>query len=97
MPPSLRTRQKCTAIRKAAIERDPDAVEHVEAQERARADEAAAEQAEARVVGRRDELDVADLEQARARALDAERAASRDAMFEPTVIAQIASWSHGSR
>jgi hypothetical protein len=65
--------------------RDPDAVENVEAQERARAHEASAEEAEARVVGRRDELDVADLQQTRSRPLD------------PTVMAQIASWSQGSR
>ena len=68
MPPSLRTRQKWTAIRNAAIERDADAVEHVEAQQRAGADEPAAEQREPRVVGGRDELDVPDLEQTRARA-----------------------------
>src|SRR5262245_31647140 len=54
-------------------ERDPDAVEDVEAQERARANEASAEQAEARVVGRGHELDVADLEQVRGGALDSEQ------------------------
>src|ERR1700686_838235 len=48
---------------KGCDERDSDAVQHVEAQERARAHEAAAEQAEPRVVRRRDERDVADLEQ----------------------------------
>src|SRR5262249_50010478 len=53
-------------------QRDPDAVEHVEAQERAGADEAAAEKPEPRIVGRSDELDVADLEQTRPRALDAQ-------------------------
>src|SRR5512143_1930015 len=51
-------------------QRNPDAVEDVEAQQRAGADEPSAEQAEARVVGRGDELDVADLQQARARPLD---------------------------
>src|SRR5262244_1786828 len=53
-------------------ERDPHTVEDVETQERARADKPPAEEAEARVVGGRDELDVADLQQARARPLDAD-------------------------
>src|SRR6185369_9728956 len=51
-------------------QRNPDAVENVEAQQRARADETAAEEAESRVVGGRDELDVADLQERRARPLD---------------------------
>src|SRR5262245_976291 len=53
-------------------ERDAHAVEDVEAQERAGADEAAAEQSEPGVVGRGDELDVADLQEARAGPLDSD-------------------------
>src|SRR5688500_2455217 len=58
-------------------ERDPDAVEDVEPQERAGSDEANYEQRDAGVVRRGDELDVADLEQAGARTLDPEERSGR--------------------
>src|SRR5688572_24864252 len=53
-------------------ERDPDAVEDVEAKERACSDEPAAQEREARVVRGRDELDVSDLEQTGPRSFDPE-------------------------
>ena len=91
MPPSLRTRQKCTAISTAIAERQADAVQHVEPQQRALADERPAEQREPRIVVRRESA-------ARRRAAAAPRpgpSCPRNgvarAMFEPTVMAQIAS------
>ena len=96
MPPSLRTRQKWTAIRMPATQRDADAVQDVEAQQRALADEASAEQREPRVGPGVDHLHVPQGQQLRTWPFMPESGVAR-AMLEPTVMAQMASWSQGSR
>src|SRR6266542_6276576 len=58
-------------------ERDADAVKDVEPQQRPGADETAAQEPEACVVGRSEDRDVADLEQPRARPLDADQGRRR--------------------
>ena len=60
------------------------------------ADERPAEEREAGVVAGVNQRHVAQLASALTRALVAETGVAR-AMFEPTVMAQMASWSHGSR
>ena len=70
-------------------ERQADAVQHVEPQQRAFADERPAQQREPRIVCGVNQLDVAQRSSAR-RASWPRNGVAR-AMFEPTVIAQMAS------
>ena len=72
-------------------ERQADAVQHVEPQQRALADERAAEQREPRIVGRVNQRHVAQRAAAAAPGPSWPRNGVARAMFEPTVIAQIAS------
>ena len=71
-------------------------MENVEPIQRHLAHAPPAQQREFRVRARRDQLHAVERQERRTGALDPQPGVAR-AMFEPTVIAQIASWSHGSR